>query len=83
MALSLGTSAGSVMDIRTKLIFACVITSLASMLMLGAFFYGAAAEMLRSISARQLDALASARAQDFALIGEAWVDAVRLIQSRT
>lgn len=71
------------MDIRTKLIFAFVATSLISMLAFGAYGYLAAADVLQTLSARQLDALASARVQDIGVIVEAWRDEVRLIQSRT
>ena len=52
------------MDIRTKLIFAFVTATLASMLVLGTLFYGASSEILQSISARQLESLAAARQQD-------------------
>lgn len=71
------------MDIRTKLIFAFVAASLLSMAVLGAYSYGAAADILRAISERQLDALASARAQDISVLARAWRDQVNLIQSRT
>ncbi len=71
------------MDIRTKLVFACVVTALGSMALLAAFFYGASADLLRSLSARQLDALASVRQQDLRLIAQGWRDAVGLVQSRT
>lgn len=71
------------MDIRTKLIFAFVVTSLLSMSVLGAYSYHAAAEILRSLTIRQLDALASARAQDIGVIIQAWRDEVNLIHSRT
>jgi HAMP domain-containing protein len=71
------------MDIRTKLIFAFVLTALASMTVLGGVFYGISAELLRSISIRQLESLAAARQQDFAIVADAWFDQVRLISSRT
>ena len=71
------------MDIRTKLIFACVAISLTSMLLLAAFFYHTSAEVLRDISARQLESLVSARVEDIQLIRKAWREQVMLIQSRT
>ena len=71
------------MDLRTKLIFAFVATSLASMLVLGTFSFNEAAAMLRNATARQLDAMAEARAEDLAAIIEAVREEVLLIQSRT
>jgi HAMP domain-containing protein len=71
------------MDLRTKLIFAFVATSLASMLVLGAFSYGESAAALRNASAEQLESLAAARARDLSTIAEALREQVRLIQSRT
>ena len=71
------------MDIRTKLIFAFVTATLASMLVLGTFFYKASSEILQSISARQLEALAAARQQDLKIVAQGWFDQVRLISSRT
>lgn len=53
------------------------------MSVLGAYSYVAAADILRNLSARQLDALASARAQDIGVIIQAWRDEVNLIHSRT
>jgi HAMP domain-containing protein len=71
------------MDLRTKLIFAFVATSLASMFVLGAFSYGESAAALRSASAQQLESLAAARARDLSTIAEALREQVGLIQSRT
>lgn len=71
------------MDIRTKLIFAFVAATLASMLVLGTFFYRASSEVLQSISARQLESLAAARQQDLQIVAQGWFDQVRLISSRT
>ncbi len=71
------------MDIRTKLIFAFVTATLASMLVLGVFFYRASSEILQSISARQLESLAAARQQDLKIVAQGWFDQVRLISSRT
>lgn len=71
------------MDLRTKLIFALVATSLVSTLLLGLFSYHASENLLLGLTARQLDSLADARAEDFAIIGEAWREEVSLIRSRT
>ncbi len=71
------------MDIRTKLIFAFVTTTLVSMLVLGSLFYQASSEILQSISARQLESLAAARQQDLKIVAQGWFDQVRLISSRT
>ena len=71
------------MDLRTKLIFAFVGTALASMLLLGWFSYVESRDMLRDSTARQLEALASARAGDLAVIVQALEYEVGLIRSRT
>lgn len=71
------------MDLRTKLIFAFVAISLASMFVLGAVSYGEAAAALQRASARQLASLATTRANDLAVIAEALREQVGLIQSRT
>ncbi len=71
------------MDIRTKLALALVSVALASMALLGLFAYRTAAEMMRSVSARQLDALAESKSRDLANVIEGWQDRVRLIASRT
>lgn len=71
------------MDIRTKLIFACVAISLASMLLMGLFMQRTAAGMLGNLTARQLDALAAARLEDIQIIREAWREEALLVTSRT
>lgn len=71
------------MDLRTKLIFAFVGTALASMLLLGWFSYVESRDMLRDSTARQLETLASARAEDLAVIVQALQNEVALIRSRT
>lgn len=71
------------MDYRTKLAFALVALSLCNMLLLGAFGYETAQNMLRRISERQLDALAESRVDDLDEMLEGWRDQVRLIRSRT
>jgi methyl-accepting chemotaxis protein len=77
------TQESGTLDLRTKLILALVATSLVSTLLLGLFSYQASERMLRTLTARQLDALVDTRAEDFALIGQAWLEEVRLIRSRT
>ncbi len=71
------------MDIRTKLIFACVAVSLASMLIMGLFMQREASDMLGNLTARQLDALASARLEDIEIIRQAWREEALLVTSRT
>ncbi len=71
------------MDIRTKLIFACVAISLASMLLMGLFMQRTAAVVLGDLTARQLDALASARMEDIEIIRRAWREEALLVTSRT
>ncbi len=71
------------MDIRTKLMFACVAVSLASMLLLGLFMHRTAADIVDDLTARQLDSLASARLEDIQIIRQAWREQAFLISSRT
>jgi HAMP domain-containing protein len=71
------------MDIRTKLIFACVAISLASMLFMGLFLQHTSSDMVRDLTARKLDALASARLEDIQIIRQAWREQAFLITSRT
>ena len=71
------------MDIKTKLIFACVAVSLMSMLLMGLFVHQTSADSLDRLTARQLDSLASARLEDIEIIRQAWREQVFLITSRT
>ena len=71
------------MDIRTKLIFACVAISLASMLLMGLFLQRTSSDMVGDLTARKLDALASARLEDIQIIRQAWREQAFLITSRT
>lgn len=71
------------MDIRTKLIFACVAISLASMLLMGMILQHTSSDMVRDLTARKLDALASARLEDIQIIRQAWREQAFLITSRT
>ncbi len=71
------------MDIRTKLIFACVAISLASMLLMGLFLQHTSSDMVRDLTARKLDALASARLEDIQIIRQAWREQALLVTSRT
>jgi len=70
-------------DVRTKIVFACVLVSLFSSAMVGLFAWHASSNLLLETSERQLDALAEARAEDFGAIADAWGEAVGLIRSRT
>mgnify|MGYP001819230613 FL=1 len=71
------------MDLRTKLIFALVLTSLVSTALLGLFSFQASYNMLRELTGQRLDALANTRDEDFELVGEAWREALQQIRSRT
>mgnify|MGYP001825658949 FL=1 len=71
------------MDIKTKLIFACVAVSLASMLLLGLFMQQSSVESLDRLTARQLESLAAARLEDIQIIRQAWREQAFLITSRT
>jgi methyl-accepting chemotaxis protein len=71
------------MDIRTKLIFACVAISLASMLFMGVMLQHTSSDMVRDLTARKLDALASARLEDIQIIRQAWREQAFLVTSRT
>lgn len=71
------------MDIRTKLIIALVLVSLSSMGAIGYFSYFTAADFLKQVSERQLDALAESKARDLRNILAGWRDRVRLVASRT
>jgi HAMP domain-containing protein len=71
------------MDIRTKLIFACVTISLASMLLMGMILQHTSSDMVRDLTARKLDALAAARLEDIQIIRQAWREQAFLVTSRT
>jgi hypothetical protein len=71
------------MDIKTKLIFACVAVSLASMLLLGLFMQQSSVESLDRLTERQLESLAAARLEDIQIIRQAWREQAFLITSRT
>jgi HAMP domain-containing protein len=71
------------MDIRTKLVFALVAASLGSMLALAALTYGAARELLRRQSVRQLEAIAESKEQALEEVIVGWRDRVQLVTSRT
>ena len=68
------------MDIRTKLALALVSVSLLSMLFVGSFAYQTAAERLRQVSERQLDALAESKRSDLNKVLEGWRDRVELVR---
>jgi HAMP domain-containing protein len=71
------------MDIRTKLVFALVGVTLASMLALGTVTYREARTLLRDSTRQRLEGLAESRRQDLEKVVLAWSDRVRLIGSRT
>ncbi len=71
------------MDLRTKLVFALVAVSLASLLALGAVAYSVVAGLLQDAAVRQLEAVAASKELDLRNVAQAWRDRVRLITSRT
>jgi HAMP domain-containing protein len=71
------------MDIRTKLVFALVAVSLASMYVLGGFTYAAVRNEFQGLAMRQLDAVAQSKKQDLDNALAAWGDRLDLIRSRT
>jgi len=71
------------MDLRTKLVFALVSVSLASMLALALLGYGPARDVWRAGALEGIDALAESKQSDIENVVEAWRDRVRLIASRT
>jgi HAMP domain-containing protein len=71
------------MDIRTKLVFALVAASLASMLALGAFSHEASRELLQRLALRELEAVAQTKKQDLQRVIGGWRDRVQLVASRT
>lgn len=71
------------MDIKTKLILACVAVSLASTFLMGLFMHNTSTESLNELTARQLESLASARLEDIEIIRQAWREQAFLITSRT
>jgi hypothetical protein len=71
------------MDIRTKLIFALVSATLASMFVLGLFAVRATTEIVQQSSARRLEALAESKQRDLEKVVAGWQDRIRLVSSRT
>jgi HAMP domain-containing protein len=71
------------MDLRTKLVFALVSVSLASMLSLAWLTYPPSRDLWRNSALASLDALAETKKADVEKVVEAWRDRVRLIASRT
>ncbi len=71
------------MDLRTKLVFALVAVSLASMLALGAAAYRLASEFLTDKTERQLISLAETKKDDLEKVIKGWKERVSLIASRT
>ncbi len=60
------------MDIRTQLALILVFVSLLSMVLLGAFAYQTASELLKETSIRQLDALAESKARNLSKVQKGW-----------
>jgi PAS domain S-box-containing protein len=72
-----------VVDLRTKLVFALVFVSLASMAVLGFLTYTNASELLTNKTLRQLDSLAETKKEDLQNVVHGWRAGVSLIASRT
>jgi HAMP domain-containing protein len=70
-------------DIRTKLVFALVVTALGSMLALGAFSHEATRDLLQGLALRELEAVAEGKKQDLQRVIAGWQDRVQLVASRT
>ncbi|MBT8402835.1 MAG: HAMP domain-containing protein [Gemmatimonadetes bacterium] len=71
------------MDLRTKLVFALVLTALGSMLALGTVAYNRARVLVTQVDLDQIDALAQTRAEAVAQLVATWDERVSLIASRT
>ncbi len=71
------------MDIRTKLVFALVSVSLASMLVLGGIMYQSVEVELRTQTLEQLDGLAEFKLEAVEGVVSSWLDRVSLVASRT
>ena len=70
------------MDIRTRLIFALVAMSLASMAALGTFAYGEVTDLLRTNYLERLEAVAARKELALERVLVAWSDRVRLLSTR-
>jgi len=71
------------MDIRTKLVFALVAVSLASMLSLGVIMYVSVEERLQNQTMEQLEGLAEFQIEAVEGVVSGWHDRVSLVASRT
>lgn len=71
------------MDLRTKLVFALVLTALGSMLALGTVAYNRARVLVVELTLDHVDALVQTRAEAVDRLVSAWRERVSLIASRT
>jgi PAS domain S-box-containing protein len=71
------------MDLRTKLVFALVAVSLASMLALGTLAFTNAETLITSRASLRLSSLTEAKAERVELVVRGWQEAVALLASRT
>lgn len=71
------------MDLRTKLVFALVLTALGSMLALGTVAYNRARVLVVELNLDHVDALVQTRAEAVDRLVSAWRERVSLIASRT
>lgn len=71
------------MDLRTKLVFALVLTALVSMFALGSVTYVRAREMMQEATVEQIEALAQTRKEAVENLLSGWDERVSLVASRT
>jgi PAS domain S-box-containing protein len=71
------------MDLRTKLVFALVLTALGSMFALGGVTYVRARDLVREATLEQIEALAQTRKEAVEKLLSGWDERVSLIASRT
>jgi hypothetical protein len=71
------------MDLRTKLVFALVLVSLVSMLLLATVSYGPARDLWRARALETLDALAESKKMQIGGVVDGWENRVRLISGRS
>mgnify|MGYP000011695420 FL=1 len=71
------------MDLRTKLVFALVLVSLGSMLLLTMLSYGPARDLWRQSALETLEALAESKKLQIAGAVDSWENRVRLVAGRS
>ena len=71
------------MDLRTQLVFALVLVSLGSMLLLAMLSYGPARDLWRQSALETLDARAESKKLQIAGVVDSWENRVRLVAGRS